>query len=241
MINNFSTEVLNQLKYYVYRLIDPRDGVTFYVGKGKGNRVFEHLNCAIRENQEDVKKSLKLSRIREIQDKGLEVIHIIQRWGLEENEAIEVEAALIDIFALENLTNEVKGHHSNRGACNAEVLQNVLSVEEFVENALMPKFMIIKVKQWALNRNDNDRYQTTRSAWKVSPTKVKNYPYVLSVTDSIVREVYKVEKWELNPARNRYEFVGEVAPEMIRKLFINKKIPKCYRTKGQANPVLYCN
>ena len=137
MINNFSTEVLNQLKYYVYRLIDPRDGVTFYVGKGKGNRVFEHLNCAIRENQEEVKKSLKLSRIREIQDKGLEVIHIIQRWGLEENEAIEVEAALIDIFALENLTNEIKGHHSNRGACNAEVLQNVLSVEEFVENALI--------------------------------------------------------------------------------------------------------
>ena len=42
MISSFSPEVIEQLQYYVYRLIDPRDGQTFYVGKGKGNRVFAH-------------------------------------------------------------------------------------------------------------------------------------------------------------------------------------------------------
>ena len=40
MINEFSNEVISKLNYYVYRLIDPRNGQTFYVGKGKGNRVF---------------------------------------------------------------------------------------------------------------------------------------------------------------------------------------------------------
>lgn len=34
----FASEVAVQLKTYVYRLIDPRNGETFYVGKGTGNR-----------------------------------------------------------------------------------------------------------------------------------------------------------------------------------------------------------
>jgi hypothetical protein len=39
----FSETVCNSLGNYVYRLIDPRNGETFYVGKGKGNRVFAHI------------------------------------------------------------------------------------------------------------------------------------------------------------------------------------------------------
>lgn len=39
----FPPEVVEKLKSYVYRLIDPRNGETFYVGKGKGNRVFSHV------------------------------------------------------------------------------------------------------------------------------------------------------------------------------------------------------
>ena len=39
-INEFPSEVIKELGYYVYRLIDPRNGETFYVGKGKGNRIF---------------------------------------------------------------------------------------------------------------------------------------------------------------------------------------------------------
>jgi len=42
-VSEFKKEVQDQLKYYVYRLIDPRNGETFYVGKGKGNRVFQHV------------------------------------------------------------------------------------------------------------------------------------------------------------------------------------------------------
>jgi len=41
-IDSFPPEVIEKLKTYVYRLIDPRNGET-YVGKGKGNRVFAHI------------------------------------------------------------------------------------------------------------------------------------------------------------------------------------------------------
>ena len=50
----FTLDVQNELNYYVYRLIDPRDGSTFYIGKGKGNRIFDHINSAIKlEDDED--------------------------------------------------------------------------------------------------------------------------------------------------------------------------------------------
>jgi len=42
-IDRFSPEVEKEIGYYVYRLIDPRNGNVFYVGKGKGNQVFNHI------------------------------------------------------------------------------------------------------------------------------------------------------------------------------------------------------
>lgn len=51
MINEFSQEVINEIGFYVYRLIDPRNGNTFYVGKGKGNRVFAHMKGYVSSNE----------------------------------------------------------------------------------------------------------------------------------------------------------------------------------------------
>ncbi len=43
----FTSKVADQLKYYVYLYIDPRDSKTFYIGKGTGNRAFTHLKGII--------------------------------------------------------------------------------------------------------------------------------------------------------------------------------------------------
>lgn len=239
----FTPEVIEQLQYYVYRLIDPRNGQTFYVGKGKGNRVFAHVNDALKDydntsyadkDEDDV--SSKIQQIRDIRNAGLEVIHVIQRYGLTEKEAFEVEAALIDCFP--GLTNIQGGYSSDRGVNNAEVLQRVLSCEEFEESNDI-KYCIIKINDYWMNERGSV-YETVRKHWRVNLNRVKKIPYVLASHNSIVIEVFEVDQWYLaEDVPGRSMFDGHVAPDNIRNLFINKRLPKKYTKKGLASPVLY--
>lgn len=66
----FPPHVAKQLQIYVYRLIDPRNGETFYVGKGHGNRVFAHIREELHHDGDEIDNKLK--RIREIHLAGLE-------------------------------------------------------------------------------------------------------------------------------------------------------------------------
>ena len=123
--DEFTPEIIEKLKYYVYRLIDPRNGQTFYVGKGCGNRIFQHVKQMI-SYYDSAEQTLendpnKLKIIRDIVDGGLDVIHVIQRWGLTEKEALEVEAALIDAY--QGLSNIQRGFQSDEyGVTNAKTL-----------------------------------------------------------------------------------------------------------------------
>jgi hypothetical protein len=100
----FPAEVVEKLKYYVYRLIDPRNGETFYVGKGKGNRIFQHARAGLKlGNSDDADSSdedaveLELQRIKEIHTAGLEVGHVAHQHNIEDPEtAFQIEAAVME-------------------------------------------------------------------------------------------------------------------------------------------------
>jgi hypothetical protein len=86
--------------FYVYELIDPRDGKPFYVGKGVRNRVYQHERDAARGAE-----GPKCDRIRSIEAEGLKVGHRIVRKFKNEIEAYAFEASRIAALGMINLTN----------------------------------------------------------------------------------------------------------------------------------------
>jgi len=154
-INQFPAEVAEKLKTYVYRLIDPRNGETFYVGKGKGGRVFSHIRGDLNGDE----LSEKLTRIRNIQLAGFEVAHVIHRHGMDDDTAFEVEAALIDAYP--GLTNIVGGAgSSDYGVMHAKEIINRYCAEPATFHH---KALLISVNQSAL---ETSLYEATRYAWK---------------------------------------------------------------------------
>jgi hypothetical protein len=70
----FPAIVEEKLEWYVYALIDPRDGRLFYIGKGKGSRVFSHAADAIEGDSE----TEKLDLIRDVIKSGVTVETLIR-------------------------------------------------------------------------------------------------------------------------------------------------------------------
>lgn len=235
-MEKFNQKALENLGYYVYKLIDPRNGKVFYIGKGKGNRVYDHVQGANLELDKEENINLKLLTINEIKNEGLEVIHIIHRYGLTEKEAFEVEAALIDEYT--GLTNIQSGHNSDYGPLNTEQINKKYSLEEIEEFDEEDKVLIIKIRRTSLEEHDNNYYETCRKSWVINKSRVDSVKQVVAVLDGVVKAVYKVNGPWIQDTENerRYLFEGE---EIVDSKYKNKLIPAKYREKGKANPIQY--
>jgi hypothetical protein len=233
----FPPGVASKLKTYVYRLIDPRNGETFYVGKGRGNRVFSH----IREQVEGDDPNNKLKRIREIRLAGFEVAHVIHRHGMDDKTAYEVEAALIDAYP--GLTNIVGGAGSNDfGAAHAEEIIKRYCAEPAV---FQHKALLISVNRSA---TETSLYEATRYAWKISKPKAKRAEVVLATRQGLIVGAFIADEWldataENFPGREggsgRIGFEGREAPPEISRLYVGKRVPDEFRKRGAANPIKY--
>lgn len=78
--------------YYVYELIDPRVNLPFYVGKGKGNRVYFHLSEKSRAKSDNRRKFNKIQKIRK---EGYEPEIKIVQYFENENDAYNYEEHLM--------------------------------------------------------------------------------------------------------------------------------------------------
>lgn len=230
-MKQFSQAVCEKIGYYVYVLKDPRNSEIFYIGKGKGNRVFQHVSCAL-ETEDD---SDKLNLIREILNEGKNVEYYILRHGLAtEKDALEIESACIDLIGLDNLTNEIKGHNSWESGMKTanEIVQHydakAITITE-------PTIIININKLYKRFMKDNELYNTTRSSWKLG-SKKNEAKYVIAAYRGLVREVYKINSW--NQVGDRWEFTGEVAEKEVRDKYLNQSLEN-YTKKGSQNPIKY--
>jgi len=236
-ISSFPPGVAEKLQTYVYRLIDPRNGETFYVGKGKGNRLFAHIHEQVEEND----PNNKLRRIRDIHLGGFEVAHVVHHHGMDEQTALEVEAALIDAYP--GLTNIASGiESSDYGAMHAKEIIRRYAAEPAV---FQHRVMLISVNRSAA---DTSLYEATRYAWKVSPLKAKQAEVILATLQGLIVGAFIAREWLEATSANfpgredvpgRFAFIGEEAPSAIRDLYVGKRVPDEYRKPGAANPIKY--
>jgi hypothetical protein len=100
-----------QNPFYVYALKDPREKTAkpFYIGKGTGNRAWEH--------QANIDESEKGQLIKAIKGSGHNVMHTIIADNLTEQQALKIEAELISAFGVRSLggllTNRVRPNPEN--------------------------------------------------------------------------------------------------------------------------------
>lgn len=245
----FKQSVIESLNYYVYCLVDPRNDKIFYMGKGKGNRVFNHAADALKSSVE----SDKLETIREIMNSGQNVKYYIIRHGLTEDESKLVESVLINVFTygpfnLESvLTNIQAGYHQwDRGIMTAQEINSLYDCD-----ALSPipgeRLMCININN-TYNRPERDQfgtreniYEATRKYWKVNGARAARAEYVLATYRGIVRAVFKPTKWFKSDIvfdkGARWEFEGY---EVKDSPYLNTSVVG-FINHGNQNPIRYIN
>jgi hypothetical protein len=237
----FLPGVGERLGYYVYALRDPRDGAIFYVGKGKGDRAYQHARHARKVDPSETRAQLKLGTIHAIHDAGLTVGVEILRHGIaDEKTAYEVEAAVIDVLELTGakLANVVGGRHDRlRGWRQLEEIMAGYAAEP-VE--IHHPVMLVRVsREFHRARSPEALYEATRKWWAISP-KRHHSKWAFAVFDGIVRAVYAIDSWEQVPeGGRRWAFRGHRDAEM-EELYIWKHV-RDYLSTGAQNPIRYVN
>lgn len=242
----FPAGVAEQIGWYIYLYIDPRNEEVFYVGKGKDDRVFAHL--------EDESESRKVQRIAAIRTAGKEPRLEILRHSLpDETTALLVESVVIDLLQNLPLTNIVKGHHSKQlGQMPVEEI-SARYASKPVKISSKHKVVLIRVNQlFKTLMNPDELYDATRGVWEAG-TRADEAEYAFTVYKGVVREVYRIEKW--HPAgstsyktrlpesvdwEGRWEFTGEVAEASVRQKYLLRSV-KEYLPYGFAGSLRYVN
>lgn len=174
----------------------------------------------------------------------------------------EITADLVRNLVEEHFKTKYKQEEIEKGLKNIDFLitnkniQNLCAIDiqksvkkdidvpycfEIEDFPMSPDFIIIKTTRDRVGVCNGNLYEATRYCWKVRYEKVIKYPYVLSVINKVVREVYKVTCWKDSDVEGRLEFIGQVADDEIRRQWINKTIPQKFTKKGMASPVLFCD
>ncbi len=247
------TEVMERIgPYYVYVLVDPRDGSVFYVGKGTGQRLLAHGYEAMLKSDPGP-RSGKVARIREIREAGFEPRIDVVRHGLSEDQALLVETVLIDSVA--GLTNKVAGHGAAEGRVSMDELVRRYGAKPADPDA--SPVLLLRLGPWQDEHEqiEQGRFRpgrgyrdgmtpreladSTRAWWRVSPATVERQGirHAVAVHDGVTRALMEIGEWVRRGHRRAFAATpvteGPIYDECVGPL--GRKVPF---TRGR-NPVTY--
>lgn len=122
----------SQNNHYVYCLIDPRNGLPFYIGKGKDDRMYDHekiVSKGIVPNN----NSFLFRKIKKIKNKGLSIIYKKIYENLDDKSALAIEIDEIKKIGRNNigrgpLCNLTDGGEGNSGKIISEETKLKMSI-----------------------------------------------------------------------------------------------------------------
>jgi hypothetical protein len=232
------------LKFYVYALRDPSTKEVFYVGKGKGERILQHVTEA---GKNPTSEKAKLKRIKEIEAKGKTVDHLFIRTGIEsESEAFAVEQAVIDSYAANRqstkgksiLTNLVSGHeHSERGLAS---LETVLARHASPKTPRVDRsILVLKLnRKWEPDMNQEDLLKVSKGVWRVGKEVRDRAQLAFVISFGVIRGVYEIDQRAWTPAaedrhKGKWVFDGRVAQDKSLRSLIGTDMGK--QVKNQVS------
>lgn len=262
-MKEFSEKTLQKInqdgEYYVYGLIDPRNNKLFYIGKGTGNRVFQHMNES-NKNPESERKKLKI--IKDIENSGNQVKHILINYGLKEEEAFAAEASLINLINYISdirLSNIVLGHHT-QGCMSVEEIERTFGAELLSKEDFHHKVLAIKInKTYNRNISAEELYNSVRGIWRADINRVQKVEYVLGVYNNLTVACYKPKRWyklddgnveklpksmlpeDWTQIKGRVFFECDYLSELddVQNFYLYKSIEKLEYIQKSQNPITY--
>jgi hypothetical protein len=181
-------EAAQALRHYVYALTDPGPPeCVFYIGRGVGDRVLAHGKEALLEGA----TGPKVSRIQTIRAGGHDIRAYVVRHGLTRQQAIEVEAALIDALAIAGiaLANAIRGEDTERGARTVELLSADLTALPLVVTE--PALLVVINNTWVEGMDADQLWDAARREWTCNCDF--RFPFLLlAAAGTVVRGAWRV-------------------------------------------------
>ena len=236
---NKKTKFLRDLKSYVYvycEIDEDNKRLPIYVGKGKTDRFFSHLNNL---GSIPSKKNKKISRLIEENRLGIDIL----AYDLTDKTALAIESACIDLMGIENLENLVRGKGDNIKRFPLNELTNLLTKTTVKVKYEHRGVAILINRDFKPTFGDLETFEITRGIWskRIVTTCEKNEAkFAYATCNGVVKDVYVIHSWvpagsqeyfsrSLDPERlktARWEFVGKKAPNEIRDLYVGKIIER---------------
>ncbi|GAF42656.1 GIY-YIG nuclease family protein [Rhodococcus wratislaviensis] len=237
----FPKRVGEELGTYVYALLDPRNRSVFYVGAGRGTRVYGYVWEALAENEhrktlEDPEtdsaevKAATIARIREIYDSGHEVEHYIVAHRIADSGGVAdaVRNGVVGALGLNEgavLSNLAGGAGEHRAVPVDDLVLQYAA--EPVPNLPTPCVVLEVPAASRRGVTPDEVYELSRGAWAAGAAvrNTDDIP-VIVFADNIVRAAYRAKSWS-SVARPGdaalWRFTGEPDTELESR-FVNKRI-----------------